>query len=665
MGFTDDYLDRTAGLRNFVNPPALAPQPKKLEDQSALGKFLSFATEAFSPGTVSANEQAAAAPPPMPVAAPFRDSFLGNLAQTFIPGLRGQFDAQRGSALADLYQQQNIPGAAPIIAAMKADPRNAKEYASALMRLSLDNADPIHQAQVQEAQDKMKDRTATGNIFQQLQDQMQPPQDASAPSVATPAPTGSAPIGVQANNPLNIRTSAANNWRGQTGQIKGFAAFDTPQDGFRAGAKILNSYAKDGINTLDGVIQKWAPKEDGNDPESYANQVSQLTGISRSANIDPSDPFLQKNLLAAMQQVEIGPNNAKDAATVSSGVDLAHNVAPAKQSALAQLVANNPQAALAIQLAAKDPEKYGGMALAALTKADKSESTPYTTQGKAAADYAHGFITKEQLAAQTPAAGLADSGLQGPEAMQYLQQNDKGLASDVQMALRGDYPMTSMSSRNQHTLDVMRAANLVDPSFTPSAYPARVATAKDFSPAGKSGQTLVAINTSASHLADLKKAYQDLDNSGFTSWNWLANKAAGQFDTKTHAALNRFQTALNAVAPELAKIYSGTGTVAEGEIKHRRDAFNPNDGPEAMKAALQEAASLIKGKSDSLIAAYQQTMGSKKPPTFQPFTDKALAEFADLGVDLSPANMAAQQPQEGGAPTLKTPGGISYSVVGP
>jgi hypothetical protein len=292
-------------------------------------------------------------------------------------------------------------------------------------------------------------------------------------------------------------------------------------------------------------------------------------------------------------------------------------------------------------------EEYLKSAMALMTKDDNYK--PETAQGKVLSDYQHGAITKQQYDSMASVGGIADTGLTGQAAMDYLKEHNKGLASDVQMALRGDYPMTSMSSRNQHTLDVMQAANMVDPTFSPTTYQARVATAKDFAPAGKSGQTLVAINTSASHLADLKEAYEELHNSGFTAWNYLTNNASRMTDNKTHQALNRFQTALNAVAPELAKIYSGTGTVAEGEIKHRRDAFNPNDGPESMRAALNEAASLIKGKSDSLVAAYQQNMGQKKPPTFQPFTDKALKEFADLGIDLSPANLATRDGEQAGA----------------
>ena len=51
------------------------------------------------------------------------------------------------------------------------------------------------------------------------------------------------------NNPLNIRFNENNQWRGQTGQNRGFCVFSSEAYGIRAGYKILTNYIKWGVNT--------------------------------------------------------------------------------------------------------------------------------------------------------------------------------------------------------------------------------------------------------------------------------------------------------------------------------------------------------------------------------------------------------------------------------
>lgn len=93
------------------------------------------------------------------------------------------------------------------------------------------------------------------------------------------------PRGIRNNNPLNIRWSAVNNWNGQIGQDSGgFAIFDTPENGIRAAAKILDSYNRRGITTLGKIISTWAPAIENN-VEAYLSHVEQLTGKNRNMAI--------------------------------------------------------------------------------------------------------------------------------------------------------------------------------------------------------------------------------------------------------------------------------------------------------------------------------------------------------------------------------------------
>lgn len=87
--------------------------------------------------------------------------------------------------------------------------------------------------------------------------------------------------GIRNNNPGNIRWDEKTNWLGMVGQDdKGFIVFDTPEYGIRAEAKILKSYARRGVITLENIISTWAPPIE-NETESYIKSVAARTGLSR------------------------------------------------------------------------------------------------------------------------------------------------------------------------------------------------------------------------------------------------------------------------------------------------------------------------------------------------------------------------------------------------
>lgn len=106
------------------------------------------------------------------------------------------------------------------------------------------------------------------------------------------------------NNPLNIKYNKANNWLGQTGQnSRGFVIFDRPENCYRAGAKILASYAKRGINTVESIIRTWAPPSDNNPTEGYIDFVVKQTGFQRGQKLTSGN---YTDLLIALTRFEIG-----------------------------------------------------------------------------------------------------------------------------------------------------------------------------------------------------------------------------------------------------------------------------------------------------------------------------------------------------------------------
>lgn len=128
------------------------------------------------------------------------------------------------------------------------------------------------------------------------------------------------PLGIRNNNPLNLRYVAAINWQGQVGQNKGFAVFDKPENGIRAATRNLDNYAKQGVNTIEKIIARWAPAVENN-VESYIQSVCKNSGFNRSQVISKSrgDYLL---LLKAMIKHENGKQPYLDS-TIQAGISAA------------------------------------------------------------------------------------------------------------------------------------------------------------------------------------------------------------------------------------------------------------------------------------------------------------------------------------------------------
>lgn len=105
------------------------------------------------------------------------------------------------------------------------------------------------------------------------------------------------------NNPLNLRDSLLNRWKGQCGHTRGFCNFDTSQHGVRAACILLmQSYRKRGCKTIRSVIERFAPPQE-NDTERYIAFVCRMVSMSPDEELRPKDyPYL----IHAMSWMEVG-----------------------------------------------------------------------------------------------------------------------------------------------------------------------------------------------------------------------------------------------------------------------------------------------------------------------------------------------------------------------
>jgi hypothetical protein len=84
------------------------------------------------------------------------------------------------------------------------------------------------------------------------------------------------------------------------------AQYASPEEGMNALDSNLKSYGKQGVNTLEGVISKWAPPSE-NDTQAYIAHAAQVTGLDPKATIDlTNNPYVRQNIMAAIIQHENG-----------------------------------------------------------------------------------------------------------------------------------------------------------------------------------------------------------------------------------------------------------------------------------------------------------------------------------------------------------------------
>ncbi|CDM21575.1 predicted internal virion protein D [Citrobacter phage CR44b] len=110
--------------------------------------------------------------------------------------------------------------------------------------------------------------------------------------------------GVRNSNPGNLRKSK-DQWEGAIGDDGEFVIFDSPESGVRALAKNLQSYGRQGYDSIEKIINRWAPPNE-NDTQSYIDSVVSATGIPATQSLDLSDPDTLSSLAQAISFHETG-----------------------------------------------------------------------------------------------------------------------------------------------------------------------------------------------------------------------------------------------------------------------------------------------------------------------------------------------------------------------
>lgn len=125
--------------------------------------------------------------------------------------------------------------------------------------------------------------------------------------------------GYKCCNPLNVKVFG-NKWNGLIGQDeRGHGIFSRPEEGIRAGVKVLQSYSdKYGINTIEGIISRFAAADPAT-LRAYVDNVSHASGYAPNEQLDVKNPDVLRKIIPPMIRQEIGDVPYSDE-TINAGI---------------------------------------------------------------------------------------------------------------------------------------------------------------------------------------------------------------------------------------------------------------------------------------------------------------------------------------------------------
>ncbi|EMU5480396.1 TPA: lytic transglycosylase domain-containing protein [Escherichia coli] len=123
--------------------------------------------------------------------------------------------------------------------------------------------------------------------------------------------------GIRNNNPGNLNFAGQKGATLESGPNARFASFPTMLEGIAALDRQVMLYLERGKNTIDQIIDIYAPSSDGNNTSSYKSYLSQYTGLGVKEKIDGSNFEIMRKLIQGIINHENG-----DAARAVSGDDV-------------------------------------------------------------------------------------------------------------------------------------------------------------------------------------------------------------------------------------------------------------------------------------------------------------------------------------------------------
>lgn len=173
-----------------------------------------------------------------------------------------------------------------------------------------------------------------------------------------------------------------------------------------------------------------------------------------------------------------------------------------------------------------------------------------------------------------------------------------------------------------------------DPSFDMTQYQARAAMRKSVT-SGSYSNALNASNLVIQHVDAMSEAFKKLNNTRFQWYNKTANAAADMTgDEEIQKALGSFNSAADAVANELAKVFKGVGATDMQSIQEWRHNLGSDVTPAKFNSAVETIIKdLLRSRIDTIKSQYTSAMG--KPSEFKFLTPHSKEILQKNGIDVS------------------------------
>lgn len=435
------------------------------------------------------------------------------------------------------------------------------------------------------------------------------------------------PRGIRNNNPLNIEdgpfTKSQPGYAGTDGR---FAKFETPEHGVAAASALLDSYGKNhGLNSVAGIVGRWAPTSDGNNVSAYAADVAGKLGIDPN---EPVPPEKRPQLIAAMAQHENGkaapgtvdasqaPYQVAGPATARGTTPAAEAPDPSEGLGVSQLlqVLHHPYASDA------EKELASKLLVQKLTpKEDEFASSPQGIYNKRTGELKQGQATQD-----------AYGGLQGKDLLTAVQKQNPAVGSQVTAIIEGRAPYPTGSRLNPVQQQIKELVTQVDPTFEAGNSGARIKVRNEFNAGGPNSPAgaITAGNTAIQHLGHLSDEAEKLGNfdSGIPGNNWL-NEAKNALAKNSGSGINasNFDSIRNKYIEEATKFYRGTGG-NESDLQRDIGSLNSAQSPSQLRDVIKTQSDLMQSKVNALQERWKHGMGPMVDefPIIQPESKSAI-----------------------------------------
>lgn len=146
---------------------------------------------------------------------------------------------------------------------------------------------------------------------------------------------GSAPRGIRNNNPGNLNYAGQDGATKEGGENGRFAVFSSMRDGISALHRQIQRYMAKGINTIDAIVNKYAPSSDGNNVQSYIQQLVGATGKGANEILSGDDQGTVFKLIRGIINHENGKGYVSDQ-DILGGIQVGSVATSMRQSAMQQ-----------------------------------------------------------------------------------------------------------------------------------------------------------------------------------------------------------------------------------------------------------------------------------------------------------------------------------------